>query len=202
MLVPSRCFACPTFGFSRGASPSDSRCRLQAKVGLQFRFKHGCQLLRQQRRSVLPATSATLSDSSARRFNWAPIAPMAGGRFGTPDEIANAAVFLVSDRASSIRGVCLGVDGGNTRRTSERKRIFSAQRRCRASYSSSSRAINESGRARSFAAGPTGACSCMRQTRSRMEHWSRTWAPSATSNLLKEPPLASGLSHQTTTRWI
>lgn len=33
-------------------------------------------------------------------------------RMGTPEEVANAAVFLVSDRASWITGVCLGVDGG------------------------------------------------------------------------------------------
>lgn len=34
------------------------------------------------------------------------------GRMGTAEEVANAALFLVSDRASWITGVCLGVDGG------------------------------------------------------------------------------------------
>ncbi len=34
------------------------------------------------------------------------------GRMGTPEEVANAAVFLVSERASWITGVCLGIDGG------------------------------------------------------------------------------------------
>ncbi|SNY43193.1 3-oxoacyl-[acyl-carrier protein] reductase [Arsukibacterium tuosuense] len=34
------------------------------------------------------------------------------GRMGTPEEVANAAVFLVSEPASWITGVCLGVDGG------------------------------------------------------------------------------------------
>jgi NAD(P)-dependent dehydrogenase (short-subunit alcohol dehydrogenase family) len=34
------------------------------------------------------------------------------GRLGTPEEVANAVVFLASDRASWITGVCLGVDGG------------------------------------------------------------------------------------------
>jgi 3-oxoacyl-[acyl-carrier protein] reductase len=34
------------------------------------------------------------------------------GRFGNPEEVANAVVFLASDRASWITGVCLGVDGG------------------------------------------------------------------------------------------
>ena len=36
------------------------------------------------------------------------------GRFGRPDEIANAALFLASDDASFITGVCLPVDGGYT----------------------------------------------------------------------------------------
>ena len=35
-------------------------------------------------------------------------------RFGTPEEIADAALFLCSDRASFITGACLVVDGGQT----------------------------------------------------------------------------------------
>jgi len=35
-------------------------------------------------------------------------------RFGTPDEIADAALFLCSDRASFITGSVLVVDGGQT----------------------------------------------------------------------------------------
>jgi NAD(P)-dependent dehydrogenase (short-subunit alcohol dehydrogenase family) len=34
------------------------------------------------------------------------------GRLGTPGEVADAALFLASDRASWITGVCLVVDGG------------------------------------------------------------------------------------------
>jgi 3-oxoacyl-[acyl-carrier protein] reductase len=34
------------------------------------------------------------------------------GRMGTPEEVANAVVFLASPRASWITGVCLSVDGG------------------------------------------------------------------------------------------
>jgi NAD(P)-dependent dehydrogenase (short-subunit alcohol dehydrogenase family) len=36
------------------------------------------------------------------------------GRFGTPDDIGIAAVFLASKAADFITGVCLPVDGGNS----------------------------------------------------------------------------------------
>jgi 3-oxoacyl-[acyl-carrier protein] reductase len=36
-------------------------------------------------------------------------------RFGGPEEIADAIVFLSSDRAAFITGSCLVVDGGQTR---------------------------------------------------------------------------------------
>ena len=39
-------------------------------------------------------------------------------RFGTPEEIADAALFLCSDRARFITGACLVVDGGQTVRYS------------------------------------------------------------------------------------
>jgi enoyl-[acyl-carrier-protein] reductase (NADH) len=34
------------------------------------------------------------------------------GHMGRPEDVAEAAVFLASDRASYINGVCLAVDGG------------------------------------------------------------------------------------------
>ncbi len=37
------------------------------------------------------------------------------GRFGTAEEIADVAAFLVSERASLITGACLNVDGGQSR---------------------------------------------------------------------------------------
>lgn len=36
------------------------------------------------------------------------------GRFSTPEDMANAALYLCSDEASMITGVCMQVDGGRT----------------------------------------------------------------------------------------
>jgi NAD(P)-dependent dehydrogenase (short-subunit alcohol dehydrogenase family) len=36
------------------------------------------------------------------------------GRIGRPEEIANAALFLISDEASFVTGAVLAVDGGST----------------------------------------------------------------------------------------
>ena len=49
-------------------------------------------------------------DTPEIRAKFKAVIPM--GRFSTPDDIANAALFLVSDEASLITGVALEVDGG------------------------------------------------------------------------------------------
>ena len=36
------------------------------------------------------------------------------GRPGKPDEVANAALFLLSDEASFVNGIAMAVDGGIT----------------------------------------------------------------------------------------
>ncbi len=50
------------------------------------------------------------SDTPEIRKKFVSTIPL--GRMSTPDDIANAAVFLVSDDAAFITGVCLDVDGG------------------------------------------------------------------------------------------
>ena len=49
---------------------------------------------------------------SNRPFYDAVLGGIPGGRMGTPEEVADAVVFLSSPRASWITGVCLAVDGG------------------------------------------------------------------------------------------
>ena len=34
------------------------------------------------------------------------------GRFSTPEDLANAALYLCSDEASLVTGVCMEIDGG------------------------------------------------------------------------------------------
>lgn len=53
------------------------------------------------------------SDPEAMRAFVAQNLPI--GRFGTAEEIADVAAFLVSDRASLVTGACLNADGGQSR---------------------------------------------------------------------------------------
>ena len=53
---------------------------------------------------------ARLAPDEATRARFTRVVPL--GRFGLPQDIANAALFLVSDAASYVTGVILPVDGG------------------------------------------------------------------------------------------
>ncbi|MBM3728361.1 MAG: SDR family oxidoreductase [Acidobacteria bacterium] len=56
-----------------------------------------------------PLLSAILADPE-RTARLAAMHPL--GRLGTPDDIANAALFLASDESAWMTGQCLAVDGG------------------------------------------------------------------------------------------
>ena len=50
--------------------------------------------------------------SAERRASWQRAVPLA--RYGEPDEVAGAALFLASDDASYMTGQTIAVDGGFT----------------------------------------------------------------------------------------
>ena len=49
----------------------------------------------------------TLTDEAKRRF----LATIPLGRFSTPLDVANACLYLASDEAGMVSGVCVEVDG-------------------------------------------------------------------------------------------
>ena len=55
-----------------------------------------------------PSFQASLSE--AEKQKWIDMTPL--GRIGTPEDIAYGALYLASDEASWVTGICLSIDGG------------------------------------------------------------------------------------------
>jgi NAD(P)-dependent dehydrogenase (short-subunit alcohol dehydrogenase family) len=53
-----------------------------------------------------------LSEEDAKKHKESMEKMIPCGRFGTPEEVANVALFLVSDEASYVTGSIYNVDGG------------------------------------------------------------------------------------------
>ncbi len=63
--------------------------------------------------AIAPGPTVTpMTDSWLRDIQKEVIANIPLGRLGRPEDVANAALFLASDEASYITGVCLDVNGG------------------------------------------------------------------------------------------
>jgi 3-oxoacyl-[acyl-carrier protein] reductase len=80
--------------------------RRYASAGVTLNFIHPGRIATD--RSIATAGSLEAAQENARRT-------VPAGRLGTPEELAAAAVFLCSARASYITGTSLLVDGGATR---------------------------------------------------------------------------------------
>jgi 3-oxoacyl-[acyl-carrier protein] reductase len=70
--------------------------------------------------AVLPVSAATGFDKNAigsdmpESLERAIVRGIPMGRRATPEDVANAVLFLASDEASFLTGVCLDIDGGRS----------------------------------------------------------------------------------------
>ena len=73
--------------------------------------KHGIRVNTILPSALTPKSIWYLEDSGTYDVE---LAKVAMGRFGTPDDIAPTAVFLVADESNYVTGQTIGVDGGST----------------------------------------------------------------------------------------
>jgi NAD(P)-dependent dehydrogenase (short-subunit alcohol dehydrogenase family) len=73
--------------------------------------KHGIRVNTILPSALTPKSIWYLEDSGTYDVE---LAKVAVGRFGTPDDIAPTAVFLVADESNYVTGQTIGVDGGST----------------------------------------------------------------------------------------
>ena len=60
------------------------------------------------------AVEAKMTGIAGRRSAGAPAGEDSAGRLGTPEEIAQVALFLASDAASYVTGAIIPMDGGSS----------------------------------------------------------------------------------------
>ena len=88
----------------RGGPTDDQRyCSFNAKDNIRCNSVHPGPIATDMGYVAVP------EEDRAKRFGDMPL-----GRFGRPEEVANAVLFLASDEASFITGSELVVDGGHT----------------------------------------------------------------------------------------
>jgi len=108
---------------------------LTKAVALEFRQGRRSASTRSRRpRSIPRCSSGSAGDKPELRSAVMGAHPV--GRMGTPEEIADAVVWLLSDKASFVTGTALLADGGLHRRVSKRywhHRLHSTQTWCTAS---------------------------------------------------------------------
>jgi gluconate 5-dehydrogenase len=67
--------------------------------------------------AVAPGTVSTAHTQSMKKLDWTGSTPPPLGRYTEMDEVAGAALFLLSDLASAITGQILNADAGVTARS-------------------------------------------------------------------------------------
>lgn len=83
-----------------------------ARLGYPIRINNVCPGFAET--EMVSGALATLPPEDAQNFAAQTLARIPMGRFGRPDEIAKAVLFLASDDASYVTGSDLVVDGGMT----------------------------------------------------------------------------------------
>jgi 3-oxoacyl-[acyl-carrier protein] reductase len=120
-------------GYSAAKGGLFPLCRLLAtqygRHGVRANIVSPGTIETENREDELEATEGGRSDGRTAREEWIDQYPL--GRFGRPEEVAEATLFLASERSSFVSGTNLVVDGGLTAGLDQRfqTRIYDADER-------------------------------------------------------------------------